>query len=669
MNRLASSKSPYLKQHAHNPVDWYPWSDEAIEKAKREGKWIFLSIGYSSCHWCHVMERESFEDPDVAAYLNEHFVSIKVDREERPDIDAIYMEAVQLIAGHGGWPLSAWLTSDLEPVYAGTYFPPVDSHQRPAFMTVLKRLLAIREKDPTMVADRAQKMREALNHDMYANLPAEPLSSDVIANAIQKHKERFDSIHGGFSGAPKFPQAMGLRFLLLTHDSEAIGMSLHTLRCMLRGGIWDAVGGGLHRYSTDHKWLVPHFEKMLYDQSTLLEALATAQGLHSEPLFDVAINDMLVYLDRDMRHPLGGYYSALDADTDGVEGLTYVWTTEEIDALVDAKDQALVRAYYHLEPNGNWEGNHILVRPTPLSELSNALSIPIAELEQRIRSIRQILLDARLKRNQPAIDTKVLTSWNAMLLTSLVETWKWTSNEKARVMAADLANVLMSAVDDSIVYRVSYDGVWEQPGFLDDYANLAIAFFNWYSISGDDTFLEQGRLLVEDIRNRFYDGSTNAFWLTEPEHNQPLARTRDIFDNALPSATSSAIAAMSLAGIMLGDRNYTQIAQLSLQRNVRMMSEHGTAFGSMLQSMVLHTQDVWELVIVGPHPTPFLEVWRQSRRTDVHIFLRDQPGNVGPLFNDRPMISGETTAYLCSNGVCQLPVTEPQDIVMMLKNI
>jgi uncharacterized protein len=667
MNRLSESKSPYLRQHSHNPVDWYPWGEEALEKARSEDKWIFLSIGYSSCHWCHVMERESFEDPAIASYLNEHFVSIKVDREERPDVDAIYMEAVQIISGHGGWPLSVWLNTDLVPVFGGTYFPPADMHQRPGFLTVMRRLMEIRHQDPTMVGERLEKIRLALNHDVYESMPAAALTVDTIDKAIKDYTNRYDVEFGGFSSAPKFPQAMGLRFLLGTDQSQAHQMALNTLTHIIQGGIWDALGGGLHRYSTDHTWLVPHFEKMLYDQATILDALSFAQSKYPNQLFASAIDDMIAFLERDMKHPKGGYFCALDADTGGVEGLTYLWTDEQLSEVLDSTEVDIARIFYGIQQGGNWEGNHILVRHTPIKEVAYRTGVDEIRLEPLLATIRQKLYSARQTRPQPAVDHKVLTSWNALLLSALIDTGLRTNHFEALEMAQSLGEFLAEAINDRGTYRVCYDGKWEQQGFLDDVAFLALACFKMVGVRADSIWLDRGIHLVETIRNRYFDRSNDAFWYSDISHDQPVSRTREIFDNAMPSATSGAIAAFMAAYQLTGDRNYEMIAQSTLQKLSTVMADHGTAFGTVLQLANAVVEGRYELVLVGAEPEPFIHVWREFDKGNITLVVDRDGRGKGPLFEGRAFDASKTTAWLCKDGACELPVYQADDLRGLLK--
>lgn len=669
MNKLVTSKSPYLRQHAHNPVDWYPWGDEALAKARAEDKWIFLSIGYSSCHWCHVMERESFEDPDVAAFLNEHFVSIKVDREERPDIDAIYMEAVQLMSGHGGWPLSVWLTPDLVPIYGGTYFPPADMHQRPGFMTVMHRLLEIKSQDPGMVQDRAEKMRQAIKRDLYDNLPASPIGPELIQSAIKDFSNRFDAEYGGFSGAPKFPQAMGLRFLLESGSPDAQLMAHTTLSRMLQGGIWDALGGGLHRYSTDYKWLVPHFEKMLYDQATLLEALAVALSKKPDPLYDSAIDDMIEFLERDMKHPKGGYFSALDADTNEVEGLTYIWTDEELSRILSSDELALAKAYYGLKTGGNWEGSHILVRETPHLDVATITGIDPEELQSKLDVLRHKLHSHRQTRPQPAVDDKVITAWNALLLTALVEVYLRTDKPKALELALALGRTLDGAVHSTGVYRIQYNGVWEQPGFLDDVAFLSHAFLKLYGATADVTWLDKGIALADNIIDRYFDHDADAFWYADDSNVHPLGRTRDVFDNALPSATSGAIGALKLAYQYTGIRQYELPANRALQRLSSVMGEHGTAFGTALQYANHVSIGHFELVLIGARPEPFIKVWLEADNGNIALLVSRDNNGRGPLLEGRPFEPTSTSAWLCRDGSCELPVYDSDSLRRSLEKI
>lgn len=669
MNRLSSSKSPYLRQHAHNPVDWFPWGDEALHRARTENKWIFLSIGYSSCHWCHVMERESFEDPEIAAFLNEHFVSIKVDREERPDIDAIYMEAVQIMSGHGGWPLSVWLTPELVPIYGGTYFPPADMHQRPGFMTVMRRLLEIRDQDPEMVRDRSEKMQQAISRDIYDNLPMAPITSELIQKAIQDFSNRYDAEFGGFSGAPKFPQAMGLRFLLESDSQKAHAMAHTTLTRMICGGIWDALGGGLHRYSTDFKWLVPHFEKMLYDQATLLDTLAFAQSKMPNPLYESAIDDMVAFLERDMKHPKGGYFSALDADTNGVEGLTYVWSDQELTDVLSPDEFELARHFYTMKPGGNWEGNHILLRETPIDDIISHTGIDKDDLLLKVGAIRRKLHDHRQTKPQPAVDDKVITSWNALLLAAFTEVHTRTGNAPVLELALELGRVLDGAVHHTGVHRIMYDGSWEQSGFLDDVAFLSHAFLKLYGVTSDGRWLSRGVKLADLICDDYFDHNSDAFWYTDSKSENPLARTRDIFDNALPSATSGAIGALQLAFRYTADRRYELVANRALQRLSTVMGEHGTAFGTTLQYANHVVRGHFELVLIGPDPEPFLSVWRDFDRGNIVVVIaRDSEGN-GPLLAGRPYDRATTSAWLCRDGSCELPVFDADSLRLSLEKI
>jgi len=669
-NHLIHCKSLYLRQHAHNPVEWYPWGDQALEKARKEQKWILLSIGYSSCHWCHVMEKESFEDPEVAAYLNEHFVSIKVDREERPDLDAIYMEAVQMMSGHGGWPLNVWLTPELVPVYGGTYFPPESTHQRPSFRHVLERLVSIQQEDPQLVHDRAATMRQALQKELYEQLPPTDLDAVVIDKALADYSRHFDARYGGFSGAPKFPQAMGLQFLLRSGHDQGRQMALQSLEHMIQGGIWDALGGGIHRYSTDETWLVPHFEKMLYDQATVLEALGLAAYMTDDPFYRTAMEDMLLFLKRDMSDDNGGFYSALDADTKGVEGLTYTWPFEELSELLTEEELHLATLYYGVSRQGNWEHTNILTRSYAHSHetLCAPLGYSVDALETQLAQLRHRLFQVRSARIQPATDPKILLSWNALLLHSLIQCRIWTGSELAMNLAKPLVNLVLSAEHEERLLRLCYEGEWEQAGFLDDYAFSAIALMEWFMLSGDQRVLETALKWVEKIRNDFYDPENDAFWLSELDHGQPLTRSREVFDNALPSATSGAIRAFQLAGSITGDQNYRMIAIRAMQRLQTFAGEHGTAFGSLLQTLLFELQATWDLVIVGPESEPFLAVFRKSQLPNVRVYCSLEPSDQFPLFTGKTLLNGRTTAYLCTNGVCFEPTSDPKRLAEQLKN-
>lgn len=545
-NRLAASRSLYLRQHGHNPVDWYPWGDEALTKARREDKMIFLSIGYSSCHWCHVMERESFENPLVAAILNAHFVSIKVDREERPDLDQIYMEAVQMMSGQGGWPLNVWLTPDLEPVYGGTYFPPEAMHSRPSFRMVLERLRQMWIEERDKLTGRAAQIRTHLDQDLTHHLnPADPTPA-LMEQAVSSVLTRHDEVHGGFGGAPKFPMAMLVQFMLRTDAGRKA--ALRSLMAMCGGGIYDQIGGGFHRYSTDEQWLVPHFEKMLYDQALLISALAEAIRWSDDPVFTTILAETGDFLDREMRLPDGGYGSALDADNDGVEGDYYTWTPEEL-------------ARHGLRAMPNWEGRVIL------DARNTAIWSPDS---------KKSLLHARTSKTPPAFDPKRITAWNALLAIGFCDAYSVTGNEIWKQRATDLVSVLLRCVDAKGCVRHELDAA--DIGFANDHALTALALCRMHVLDPTMDVLEVAAAIGRVLADRFLDAETGTVYFAEAAGDR-LVRRKDWFDHAEPSANSAAIAAFHKLGRLTGDPAFTRHAVEGIRRLHELLSGEAFSMG------------------------------------------------------------------------------------------
>jgi uncharacterized protein len=642
-NKLIHESSPYLLQHANNPVNWYPWGDEALGLARTENKMIFLSIGYSSCHWCHVMERESFEDEHTAAFLNEHFICIKVDREERPDIDAVYMEAVQIMGQQGGWPLNVWLTPALDPIFGGTYFPVKPIHGRPSFMDVLKRLLQIYDPDNPEVNDRISQIRTALGQDLYSHVETSVLSDELFMKAAGVLADSYDVIDGGFSPAPKFPMAMCIRFLIRLGAAipgrERSDMALNTLRKMIGGGIYDQIGGGFHRYSTDTRWLVPHFEKMLYDQALILAALADAGSFSGDPLFERTVHETVNFLTREMKHEAGAYFSALDADTEGVEGRFYIWNWDELTGVLTPDELEYARLYLGASPDGNWDGVNILTGSA--SGAGSGKASPgthgkpgVSNTSGIAETTKSKLLAKRNERVRPGLDDKVITSWNAMLLKSLCLVARAFNNDDWRENAIQLARFLSSEMrGEDIVYRIWKNGKASQPGFLDDYALLAEAYTYIFELTGDESWLHHSGRLCRTILESFYDEENNAFFYTSPSHDKLPVRTRNIFDNAEPSGTSAAIAALWRNGMLTGNSDFTSIATIAAERLVQIASKHATAFGYLLDAAIGMHYHKEEIVIAGINGT----------KTDIS----DNSDNSGKLNNadksvipDKKMVTG-----------------------------
>ena len=683
-NRLIDESSPYLQQHAWNPVDWYSWGDEALERARRENRMIFLSIGYSSCHWCHVMERESFEDAHSARLLNKHFVNIKVDREERPDVDAVYMEALQMMTGQGGWPLNVWLTPDQVPIFAGTYFPPQDMHGRPGFPSVVTRLAQVWEEQPDRVRKQADEMRKALASDIYDHLDPARIREEHLQRAYQGYAQSFDETDGGFSGAPKFPSAMGIGFLLRyghqpgtpgdkSHQdahSSAHHMALFSLEKMISGGIYDQVGGGFHRYSTDSQWLVPHFEKMLYDNALLLIVLAEAAQLTGRELFRRTIDETITFLNREMRHPEGAYYSALDADTEGEEGKFYTFTYEELREQLDDATFALVSEHYGVQPGGNWEGVSVLHRAIPLEELARKSGSDPAELQRQLDTARQQLLSCRDRRERPGLDDKIITSWNALLLIALCRCSRLLDRDPGD--AVRLGTFLAEkAVQDDTLYRIiDRDGKAKQPGFLDDYALLADGFSHLFEITGEMRWLSHSLSLTEKMIGRFHDKEKTAFRYHPSDGEQLVAQTRDLFDNAQPGGSTAAITALYRVGQLAGKPEWTRMAVSAMEPLSETAATHPNAFGYLLQTMHRLLYPGREIVLVpgkdhaGPPANQFLSAWREHY--DPNSLVITLPAGADPKsagypepYADKTARDGKTTAYICESFQCRAPVHTP----------
>lgn len=639
-NRLASSESLYLRQHGSNPVDWYPWGEEALSRARAENKLIFLSIGYSSCHWCHVMEHESFEDAATAVVLNEHFVCIKVDREERPDLDSLYMEAVQLMSGQGGWPLNVWLTPDLKPVYGGTYFPPEPRHNRPSFVMVLRRLVELWSHDTSTLLNRADSIARSPQEDLFLHLPPSPVGPEVLRDVVAKNATRFDAASGGFGSAPKFPMAMWLRFLWrfakLEPTSQAHHMVVHSVLCMCRGGIYDAIGGGFHRYSTDDRWLVPHFEKMLYDQAQLLHLMSEVWAATRHPLIKACIDQTGDFLDREMRLPDGGYGSALDADNAGSEGGFYTWTYAELmDLAPELADT------FDIRPQGNWEHRIILERRTDRL-------LPASTL-QRLREARED------REERPAFDPKRLTSWNAMTLSAFCSLHQHTGEGVWRDRALDLARFLREHV-------VGTEHVLHQagggPGFSQDYGTLCEAFCHVYELTADRQWLHLAEWTAQAMMTRFLDVDTASFFFAEAADDL-LYRKKELFDHAEPSGNSAALAGLWRLYRHTLNPELRSLVERGLNALTSIAADHGLSLGVALQIMtdsvasrtewVLSADDGSLLAVNGESPDPFRIVVQGATA-------------------DKPAIQGQPTAWVCTEFSCQSPVHTPDDLRDALRN-
>jgi uncharacterized protein YyaL (SSP411 family) len=654
-NRLAQETSPYLLQHKDNPVDWYPWGDEALARARSEDKPILLSIGYAACHWCHVMERESFEDPSTAKLMNDGFVCIKVDREERPDLDAIYMEAVQALTGGGGWPMTVFLTPGGAPFYGGTYFPPDDRHGLPAFKRVL---IAIAQTWRDKRADAEAQGEKLVDHmGMVARLkpPSDPLSAAVLESAPSLMEATFDPAFGGFGDAPKFPQSMVVDLLLRRArrgDGRAGEMARVTLDAMAVGGMFDQLGGGFHRYSVDQQWIVPHFEKMLYDNAQLLRTYSRSwrefgSGLHQR----VAVMTAAWMLD-EMRHPEGGFFSTIDADSEGEEGKFYVWSLDEVRAIVGEDAEAAIAAYGMTE-SGNFEGRNIPVRA---AEHSNA-----------VERARRALLAHRARRVPPATDTKILSAWNGLAAAALAESGVLLERTEW-IDAAERAMefVFENLIVDRRLMRSYRDGTVKHLGYCEDYAGVLEASLALFEATFDPRWLQRAQGIADDAIRLFRDEDAGGFFSTGSDATALVRRPKDLQDNAVPAANSVMALELQRLSLITGDRTYEDVA-VGAMRLTRTWAENvPLAFGHVLCALDMYTGDPVEIVVVGDQKSAdtqaLIECIHEEWRPNKVLVVTDSPEHDSaaiPLLVGRTKIEGRATAYVCRRGVCELPVTDP----------
>ncbi|CAN5758087.1 thioredoxin domain-containing protein [soil metagenome] len=680
-NRLADETSPYLLQHATNPVDWFPWGDEALAKAADEDKPIFLSIGYAACHWCHVMERESFEDEPTAQLMNEHFVSIKVDREERPDLDGIYMDAVQAMTGQGGWPLSAFLTPAGEPFYAGTYFPPEPRHGMPAFADLLRGIAeAWRDRRDGFVGQGA-RVAQTSARAAQARPPGEDHLGESIADeATDGLRRAFDARWGGVGGAPKFPQPMTLEFLLRRSVRGSLGareMVTTTLDRMANGGIYDHLGGGFARYSTDERWHVPHFEKMLYDNAQLLQLYTRAWQVTAADRYRAVAVETAEYLLREMQHPEGGFSSSQDADSEGVEGRFFTWSWAELTGLVGEQ----VARGFGATPDGNWAGEHgrsnVLWHPAPLADIAADVGIAPEELAAKVAAARPLLFEAREARVRPATDDKVLAAWNGMAVAALAEAGRAFGEDRYVRAATRAASFVLERLRDPTGRRLRSwrDDVPGKPGFADDHALMASACLTLYETTFETAWFERASELVADLRRLFADGEHGGFFQTGSDAQALLVRPKDLYDNATPSGNSVAADVLLRLRAFTGDASLEADAVGALRLVSEALGRAPTAFGHALCALDRFHGPHREVAIVGSpdaNDTRVLAAEATTRRFRPNLVLAvAAPGDVEavravPLLRDRLAIEGAATAYVCEGFTCRLPVTDPAELATQL---
>ena len=682
-NRLAAETSPYLLQHAHNPVDWHPWGAEALALAQNEDRPIFLSIGYAACHWCHVMERESFEDEATARMLNDGFVSIKVDREERPDLDAIYMDAVQAMTGHGGWPMSVFLMPDGRPFYGGTYFPDQPRHGLPSFRQVLEGVHHSWLNDRQQVDQASMRLVEAIRSQAGGEtLPTgeqegRAPQSSLLDAAVAGLERAFDAHNGGWSAAPKFPQAMTIEFLLREHlrtaDQRPLAMSRRSLDAMAAGGIYDHLGGGFARYATDARWLVPHFEKMLYDNALLARAYLHAHQLTGDERYREVVEETLGFVEREMLSPEGGFISSLDADTGGEEGATYLWTKAEVDASLGA-DAALFAAAYGVTEEGNWEGRSILSRVLGNADLARTLGTTVPEVGQRLRQARRRLLAVRSRRPQPGRDGKVLTSWNGLMIGAFADAATSLGIDAWAGVAMRAADLLLTEVHDADgrLRRSFKDGHARQMGVLEDYSHLADGLLALYEATFDERWFVAARELADAMLEHFAD-PRGGFFDTADDHEALITRPKGLQDNASPSGNAMAVTVLLRLAALTGDGRYRQHAEAGLQLVAPVAPRYPTAFGQWLVGLGLALAKVDEVAIVGAPDAPdtgaLLDVVRAGYRPSVVLAVSPDPGQSAiPLLQGRTVRDGKATAYVCHGFACLQPVTSPDELAAQLSS-
>ena len=677
-NRLINETSPYLLQHANNPVNWYPWGEEALSRAREEDKPILLSIGYSACHWCHVMERESFEDPEIAALMNEHFVSIKVDREERPDLDNVYMNAVQALTGSGGWPMTMFLTPEGRPFYGGTYFPPDDRGGMPGFPRVLLGVAEAYRNRRGEVVQATQQLVSHLQHLAEVPRSTDPLTPDIMHQAYQVLVQSFDYDNGGFGGAPKFPQPMIYEFVLryyhLTKSERALEMVESTLEKMATGGIYDHIGGGFHRYATDSYWLVPHFEKMLYDNALLSRLYLHAYQATGNPLYRRVAEETLDYVLREMTDPSGGFYSTQDADSEGEEGKFFLWTPDEVEQVLGPEAGSLVGGYFDVTEAGNFEGKSILNVPQSAEAYSAQAGVSPQQLEEAVARARPLLLQARETRVHPGRDEKILSAWNGLMTRSFAEAASILRREDYRRAAVANASFLLESLqEDGRLLRTYKDGRASLKGYLEDYAFAADGLLALYEATFDRRWLEEARSLADRMVGLFWDGGQEGFYDTGSDHEELVIRPRDLFDNATPCGGSVAVDVLLHLAVLTGEADYSRRAASSLRSMQQYLPKAPLGMGHWLCALDFYATTTREVAIVGDPADPatqaLLEVVHAGYLPNKVVAGKEPNGRSAdeiPLLQGRGMVEDRPTAYVCQNYVCRLPVTDPEALAGQL---
>ena len=683
-NRLINQASPYLLQHAHNPVDWYPWDEEAFEHAKKENKPIFLSIGYSTCHWCHVMEKESFENGKIARIMNKHFVNIKVDREHRPDVDEIYMSAVQMMTGSGGWPLSVFLTPDGKPFFGGTYFPPKDIYGRPGFERILLTIADAWKNRRQELLDSSNKISNVLTN-LTGATEKETLSPDMLKDGFDYFKTTFDTINGGFGPAPKFPQPTNLSMLLSywyrTKNPQALQMVEKTLDAMAKGGIYDHIGGGFHRYSTDGKWLVPHFEKMLYDQALISKVYIQAYQATGEKKYASIAREIFDYVLRDMTDPEGGFHSAEDADSEGKEGVFYVWEPEQINSILDKDEAEIFSAYYSITEKGNFEENKTILNITLSTEqLEKKFHKDHTELTEILSNARTKIFNERSKRIRPHKDDKFITAWNGLMISSMAYGGAVLQEEKYTKAATQVANFMQDSLyKKGRLMRYYREGQAVELAFLDDYAFTIMAFLDLYEATFQTKWLIDAKIFAEEMINLFADNEQGGFFFTGKDSKKLIARSKPSTDGVIPSGNSTAAFALLKLGKLTMNSHFTEQGGKVLKSFSQQLKRSPAYSSEMLTALNFWLGPTQEIVIVGnidaTDTQQMLKLIRNKFLPNTIVLLHQQEiadsgiDKIIPFINNLTAIEDKATAYVCENFACKRPVNKISEFDKMLSNI
>lgn len=678
-NKLIDEKSPYLIQHADNPVHWYPWTEGAFIKAEQENKPIFLSIGYSTCHWCHVMARESFEDPEVAKVLNDHYIAIKVDREERPDIDSVYMKVCQMMTGQGGWPLTVVMTPDKIPFYAGMYFPRESKYGMPGIMDVLTQLHERFHQDPSHIADVTKSVKDALQQTVEEK-SEERLTHSSADDAFEQLERRFDAKNGGFGDAPKFPQPQNIMFLLryyyFTGENKALEMAEHTLQAMAAGGIFDHVGFGFARYSTDRNWTVPHFEKMLYDNALLLMAYIECYQLTEKPLYKQTSKQIITFVRREMTHPQkGAFYSAIDADSEGVEGKYYVWDDAEVTEVLGDELGKLYKEAYGITAEGNFDGKNIPNRTgIQLEEVAKANDLTVHTLQMKLEKARQQLLKAREERIYPHVDDKILTSWNGMMIAALSKAGRVLDDDSCTKLAENALLFIEENLYHNGRLKTRFrNGEAKYHAYIDDYTNLLWAYIELYGATYKADYLQSGKAVADAMLHLFWDAAEGGFYLNGNDSETLIAREKEIYDGAVPSGNGVAAVMLAHLGYLTGETAYLDRVEEMYYTFFNAITRQASAGVFFNISLLLMENPTKEVVILAPRRDEaynhLLETLQNKFLPDVSMLIAQRSENIAdiaPFAAEYKPINENTTVYVCENFACRAPTIDMMHAIRII---